>query len=112
MIPVSKVVSVSVTVTGLNVKPIMDPKNNKRVIDLHVIATDASGKNVAHTMLGARRRVTAAELAIINAVAPLPGEAVVPTWIERAAMPYVQSVFSDLLPPSVVQFPAKTKRRG
>jgi hypothetical protein len=112
MIPVSKVVTVSATVTGLHIKPVMDPKNNKTVIGLHVIATDANSREVPHSLLGTRRRPTSAELAAINAVVPLPGEPVIPTWIERAAMPYVQAVFTDLLPPSVVQFPAKTKRRG
>ena len=92
-------VTLSATLVGLQLNPIYDGAGNLR--NITVVAMTAGTPPVAAPTWAQpnRRRPTAAEMAAITAVVPNPGEAIVPTWLERAAAPFMAAVYGDFISP-------------
>jgi hypothetical protein len=92
-------VTLSATLVGLQLNPIYDSAGNLR--NIKVVALTAGTPPVAAPSWAQpnRRGPTMAEMAAITAVAPNPGEAIVPTWLERAAGPFMAAVYGDLITP-------------
>lgn len=92
------VVQQTATITGLQLNPIYGPDGTLRTI--RVIAMNAAGQPVPQWAQPNRRQPTPAEMAAIVATPMLPGEVQVPTWLDRASMPYLTAVFGDLINPT------------
>lgn len=100
-------VNLSATLTGLQLVPIYDYSGNLRNVRVVAMSGDAPAPSWAQPN---RRMPTPQEMATINAVAPLPGEAVVPTWLERAASTYLTAVYGDLITPPTPPATGPTKK--
>ena len=94
-------VNLSATITGLQLVPVYDftgMLKNVRVVAM--VAGTPDPIPAPPWAQFARRGPTPAEMAAINAVTPNPGEAIVPTWLERAAGPFMAAVYGDVITPA------------
>jgi len=94
-------VNLSATLVGLQVVPVYD--SNANIRNIRVVALVAGTPNPVPAPQWAqlnRRVPNSAEMAAILAVPMNPGEAVVPTWIERASAAFLGAVYGDIVTPA------------
>ena len=94
------VVQMTATITGLQLNPIYGPDGTLRTIRVVAMATGTPPTPVPAWAQPNRRQPTPAEMAAINAVPLHPGELVVPAWLERASLAYMEAVYGDLIHPT------------
>ena len=99
----SDVVQQTVTITGLQLNPIYGPDGTFRTI--RIIAVNAAGQPAPNWAQPNRRQPTSEEMAAIVATPMLPGEVQVPAWLDRASMPFLLSVYGDLIHPAAGKGP-------
>jgi hypothetical protein len=92
------VVQQTATITGLQLNPMYSPTGT--LLSIRVIAVGEGNIPVPNWAQPNRRQPTSTEMAAIIATPMLPGEVQIPTWIDRAAMSFMQTVYGDLLNPA------------
>ena len=91
------VVQQTATIVGFQLNPMYSPTGT--LMSIRVIAMGAGNIPVPNWAQPNRRQPTATEMAAIVATPMLPGEVQIPAWLDRAALPFMQTVYSDLLSP-------------
>jgi hypothetical protein len=95
----SDVVTMTATITGLQLNPIYGPDGTLRTIRVVAMAAGAPPVPVPQWAQPNRRQPTPAEMAAIIATPLNPGEKVVPDWLDRASATYLNTVYGDLINP-------------
>lgn len=112
------VVTMTATITGLQLNPIYGPDGTLRTIRVIAMAAGTPPTPVPAWAQPNRRQPTPAEMAVIIATPLNPGEKVVPDWLERASAAYMTTVYGDLInppagpkAPRVIQPPPQQQRQ-